>query len=88
MKAKVNEMLTFLGVKMNPIVNMFITNNSTQPFTSQCTNRLNRPDEVRNKWRKELTWQTVLDIQEECQEAMNVWGYTKLNKEEDMKLFD
>jgi hypothetical protein len=72
MPNKVEELILFLGAKMDPEVEKKIQS-SMNPFKY-------------TKWRKEMVWEKIQEIQEDCQEAMNVWGYTKVDNIEE--LFD
>jgi hypothetical protein len=86
MTSKVEELILFLGAKMDPKVDKFIQNAMKPVNNWEMPNEINTPDEIVNKWRKQLTWDNIQEIQEDCQEAMKVWGYTKINNIEE--LFD
>lgn len=40
------------------------------------------------QWRRELSWDDILKIQGDCQEAMRIWGYNAVTDKEKLNTFE
>ncbi|KAM4696547.1 carbohydrate sulfotransferase 4-like [Rhinophrynus dorsalis] len=87
----VQRIYSFAGLKLTGKLQMWVHNVTHQwgPYQSGFTNFAMVSQEIVQKWRKHFNHSIVREIQEECKEAMEVFGYSpvkSLKEQKDFKL--
>lgn len=73
---KTKELFDFIGFRITPSVKEFLDTHTTQNLGDvSSTYRDSRTAPYH--WKQDLPFETVIDIQSGCTEAMDLWGYRK-----------
>lgn len=73
---KTKELFDFIGFRITPSVKEFLDTHTTQNLGDvSSTYRDSRTAPYH--WKRDLPFETVIDIQSGCTEAMDLWGYRK-----------
>ena len=79
------ELLDFFGFQMHPNIEAFL-----QSHTKDNTKEMHPWSTVRDSktapyhWKKDLTFEEVTKIQNECVDALKLWGYRTYSTEEEL----
>ena len=67
-------MLQFLGFQMHPDVSKFLETHTTHDVGG-VSSTFRDSKSAPYHWKKDLTFDKIVAVQEKCQAAMKVWGY-------------
>ncbi len=67
---KAQELFDYFGLPMHQ---------SVQDYAQKVVTGRKNPIETALHWRKEMSFERILEIQEACTEAMSLWGYKVFN---------
>jgi len=83
--------MDFFGLSVTPEISAFIEKNMKSKITADESKYANVMSTVRNpqfekqQWMQELNIDSIIKIQNNCSEAMRLWGYKILKSEEELK---
>lgn len=81
------DVFNFFGLSFHPKVRSFLRSH-TKSNKGGVSSTFRDSKTAPFKWREQLTMDEVVNIQDKCSEAMDLWGYRKVSSPELLKTFD
>ena len=78
------QVLQFLGFQMHPEVSKFLETHTTQNIGG-VSSTFRDSKSAPYHWKKDLSFEEVVEIQSECSDALRLWGYRTYSTREELR---
>lgn len=80
------DLLKFFGLNYHPTVTQYL-NSHTKVHFNGGSGTIRKSEDVPFRWQKHLNFSEIRQIEEECEEAIKLWGYLKVYDKHNLSNF-